>query len=318
MSNKVPSIEDIKKRIREKNEKKTQFKSTVSKDFYPFWNMEVNQTATVRLLPDLNSDNPLPYYLDYFNHKLSIDGKDWTVPCPKSWDITADCPICERSQKYYRENDKQRGSYYWRNKNAFVRFLVLEDPLDVKDEEGKSVDYVGRTCTSTFGNKILIAIENQLADFEPDEPLPWLIDNGYDFHIKKIKGAGNYADYSFSSFAKRPSPIPEEYRDNIELIDFRDLLPENPGLEKVQHYLDAHDGVVEFKYGGNSRSSDNQSGDTDGDDDGEDRGRERASESRVEPPKSEPKKTASREAVLDSDGDDDRDMIRDILSRANS
>lgn len=249
----VPSIADIKKHIKETKAKTTQFKSSVDKNFFPFWQMDEGDHAVVRLIPDTNPENPMPFFVDSFNHVLAIDGNDRKIACPKTFDRTAECPICDLSQKYYRENDKEKGRYYWRNKNSFVRLLVLENPLDVKDENGEAVDYVGRVCTSTFGKQIMQAIEEALSEFDDDQPVPWLLDTGYDFTIKKVKmggdGADSYVTYAFSKFAHRSSPIADEYRDGVELIDFKDMLADRPPLEKVQHYLDAHLGAVEFQYG---------------------------------------------------------------------
>lgn len=255
----IPSMAEIKKRLAEQKAKKTSFKLSVSKDFFPFWNMADGEEAVVRLLPDINPDNLFPYYRDKLDHKLSIDGHDKTIVCPKTFDQTADCPICERSQRYYRENNKERGAYYWRNKNSMVRLLIMKSPLKVNDENGEPLDYVGRVCTSQFGYQLMQAIDNQLASFTDDELPPWSLDGGYDLTIKKTPQSSGYATYAYSSFAKRPTTIPKELLDTIEFIDFRDLLPENPGLEKVQHYLDAHDGVVEFQYGKQSDDDSHQS-----------------------------------------------------------
>lgn len=303
---KTPSIEEIKKRIKEREQKSTKFKSTVDKSFFPFWEMEIGETATVRLLPDLNSDNLFPYYRESAKHKLAIDGQERTVVCPSTFDSTASCPICERSQKYYRENNKEKGSYYWKKRDYYVRLLILKSPIEIKDENGQIIDFTGKVCTTTFGNQIIKSIDNQLSTFEPDEPVPWLLDDGYDFIIKKVSaGDKKHADYSFSQFAKRPSGIPEEYRENLELIDFRDLLPENPGLEKVQHYLDAHDGVVEFKYG---KARSEATAETDNDStDSDDTPDEVKTVERTE------ERGPAR--VSSSSAEDDNDLIKNILNR---
>jgi hypothetical protein len=254
----MPSIAEIKQQIKDSKARTTQYKSTVDKNFFPFWKMDEGEHAVVRLIPDTNSDNPMPYYVDSFNHTLAIDGNDRKIVCPKTFDRTSDCPICDLSQKYYRENDKDKGRYYWRNKHSFVRLLVLENPLDVKDEKGQTVDYVGRVCTSTFGKQILQSIEEALSEFDDDQPVPWLLDDGYDFTIKKVKMGGDgddsYMTYAFSKFAHRSSAIAEEYRGAVDLIDFKDMLPDCPPLEKVQNYLDAHLGAVEFEYGPNKKA----------------------------------------------------------------
>jgi hypothetical protein len=292
-------IQEIQKRLKERSKKQQSFKGTVDKNFFPFWNMEAGEEAVVRIIPDSNPDNPLPYYIESFNHKLIIDGRERTVICPKTFDSTTDCPICERSQKYYRENNKEKGSYYWRNRNNLVRVLVLKSPLTVKDENGDTVEYEGRVCTSNFGSQVLEAFENQMSQMEEDDNAPWMFKDGFNFHIKKTT-QGEHYNYAFSYFDKKPSSLPDEFINNIELIDYKDLLPDKPHIEKVQHYLDAHDGAVEFnpKY-----SSDEDSKDV-----------ESSNDNTVVIPHIDESVTVENSKVIIDDSDED-DFIKNILSR---
>lgn len=307
---KATSIADIKKRIKESKNKTAQFKSTVDKSFFPFWKMEEGEHAVVRLLPDTNPENPMPYFVESFNHTLAIDGEDKKIACPKTFDRTAECPICDLSQKYYREGDKEKGKYYWRNKNSFVRLLVLESPLDVKDENGESIDYVGRVCTSMFGKQVLQSIEESLSEFSDDQPVPWMIDDGYDFTIKKVKmgGDGNesYMTYAFSKFAHRSSGIAEQYKPLVEenLIPFTDLLPDRPPLEKVQNYLDAHLGQADFLYAGGTPTTEDS-----------DKPAAAAPAAAAPAAKVAEKAEPAAETVTLSADDSDQDMIDKILNR---
>ena len=56
---KMPSIAEIKQQINESKARTTQYKSSVDKNFFPFWKMEEGEHAVVRLIPDINSDNPI-------------------------------------------------------------------------------------------------------------------------------------------------------------------------------------------------------------------------------------------------------------------
>jgi hypothetical protein len=306
----MPSIADIKKNIAEKQAAKSRYKSTVDKTYFPFWDMPDGESAVVRIIPDENPENPNSFFLEKDSHTLSIDGNDRTVVCPKTFDRSSDCPICDLSQKYYREGDKEKGKYYWRYRTYPVRLLVLENPLEVEDENGDPVDYVGRVCNSTFRSQVIEALEEGIKDIDSPQPLVL-----YDFIIKKKvtrEGDNTYNNFAFSRLATEPSPIPEEYAENIELIDFRDLLPDNPGLEKVQNFLDAHLGLAEFKYGGSGYSSSNDSSSND---------ESKTSVSATVAPKesSDVQEASSEKAdggsvTLSNDSSDD-DMIANILKR---
>jgi hypothetical protein len=248
---KVPSVADIKRRMAEQKQAQESYKRTVDKNFFPFWEMDDGAQAVVRILPDANYDNPLTYMVNSMYHRLMIDGEERRVTCPKTFGNAEDCPICDLSQRYYRDNDKDKGRYYWRNKTSFVKVLVISDPLNVKDEDGNDVDFTGRVCTTTFGKQLQDALDESLAELPAEDSLKPIC--AFEFTIKKRKMAGDgdktYSSYAFSRITSGPSDIPAEYAENLELMDLSELLPERPPLEKVQNYLDAHLGVAEFKYG---------------------------------------------------------------------
>lgn len=311
---KVPSLADVKRRIKEEKENTTTRKNTVDKNFFPFWQMEEDSEIRVRILPDINPDNPFGYYRTKFSHQIDVGENSYRVTCPKTFPPgkTADCPICDRSQKFYRDEGKEskNGKYYWRGTDNVVRLLVLDSNLNVEDEDGNAIDYNGTVVTSQFGKQIMKAIDEQIAQLDEDvDPTPWGLDNGFDFIIKKTK-SGSHAKYDFSYFAKHPSPVPEKYMKVVEenLIDLNTLLPEQPSLEKVQHFLDAHDGVVELNLAAFNSSNDDNS------DASPEKSKvdapEQSSEKTVEPKVETPEKS-----VADDDSGDDDDLINSIINR---
>lgn len=250
-------IQEIQNRIKERNNKKNNF-NKVDENFYPFWLMEEGQETKVRIIPDIDPENELPYYIKSLTHKLTIDGKEWKVTCPKTFDTSSLCPICDRSQKFYREGNKERGGYYYRDCNYLTRLLVLTSPIKVEDSDGKPVDYTGRVCTSSFGKQVLEAFEESMGRLPQDANAPWVFTDGYNFNIKKTS-QGEHVKYTYSYFDHNPSSLPQEFVDTIELISYKDLLPAHISLEKVQHFLDAHDGVVKLdlkQFGGASDAAD--------------------------------------------------------------
>jgi hypothetical protein len=235
------TIQQLRERLKAEKAKKEDNKNNNKKSYnniYPFWTMENEQEAVIRLLPDKNEDNPNSFYVDKLEHRISINGKDRNIPCLKMYG--EECPICEVSQAYYKQGDKIQGKYFYRNKTALARVLVIKDPLPA-DPETKET-YAGKCVNTQLSYQIMQIITDQILTEGEDalENDPWDVDNGYNFTIKKT-AQGEYSTYTIGSkFSRKTSPIAEEYRDKVELIDLTTLLPKNPGRDNVQSLLNAH------------------------------------------------------------------------------
>lgn len=208
-------------------------------DFFPFWEMGMNEKATVRILPDKDDENPLVYHVNKLEHRLAINGKNETIPCLQMYGEK--CPICDLSRKFYKEEGKGsvNGKYYYRKKTSMVRVLVLEDPLPADEETGETL--VGRVVNTQFSYQLMEKINEEISSPDMDT-LPFDLNEGYDFVIKKTP-QGEYGTYIVGSgFARRASAVPEKYRELVEdsIIDLATLLPENPGYEVVKRKLDEH------------------------------------------------------------------------------
>jgi len=229
------------KEIQELAKKKTsggdkqKFKNS---DIYPFWLMAEDEIAKVRFLPDKNKENVLPF-IEKLEHKLTIGGNIRKIPCPKMYGHK--CPICDLSQEYYKSegDDSSNGKYYYRDRMHLIRAIIIEDPLPPDSETGET--YVGKTATLQLGFQIYEKIMEQLGTFFDDDDMPpWDFDEGYNFNIKKVK-QGKYFKYDIgSSFDRKPSSIPDEYLENVELIDYRTLLPEEITYDKANEFLEKH------------------------------------------------------------------------------
>ena len=57
---------------KEKDNKSGNKKNKNRGDFYPFWQMEVDEKSVVRILPDLNQDNPFQFYVLQLFHVKQI------------------------------------------------------------------------------------------------------------------------------------------------------------------------------------------------------------------------------------------------------
>lgn len=204
-------------------------------DYYPFWEMDINKRAVVRILPDKNPEGH--FYVDKMEHTLSINEKNEKIPCLQMY--KEKCPICELSKEFYKAegNDSVNGKYYYRKKPSLVRVLVIEDPLPPDPETGETCE--GKVMTTQLSYQLMQKIKEEICSDELEYE-PWDLENGYNFIIKKT-AQGRFGTYSVGSgFARRPSPIDESLLDQIELIDLETLLPKNPGYEYVKRKLDAH------------------------------------------------------------------------------
>lgn len=290
MSNK--KLDALKALFKKENENKNNDGNNKKRgDMYPFWQMKVNEKAVVRLLPDKNLENPYMFYVDKLEHTLSINGKDKRIPCLQMYGEK--CPICDLSRDFYKAEGKGsvNGKYYYRKKTSLARVLVLEDPLPADEETGETA--VGKVLNTQLGYQLMEKIKAEVLSDDMDT-LPWDFEDGYNFTIAKTP-QGEYGTYAVASgFARRPSAIPAELADEIELIDLETLLPANPGYDYVKRKLEAH-----------------QTGDDDGDDDSDgdndddgDKEETPAPQKKPAPKKSVPVK---EEAPDDSDDSDDSD-----------
>lgn len=229
-------IEQLKAKLNKEKEKKESGGGNYgNSEIYPFWLMEVGESARVRILPDKNEDNDYIFFIDKLEHKISINGEDKRIPCRTMHGEK--CPICDLSRKYYKEEGKTstNGKYFYRNKTSLVRVLVVEDPLKPNDA-GET--YEGKVLNTQFGYQLMEKIKEQIANDDLGDFTD--LETGYDFIIKKTP-QGDYGTYAVGSgFARRPSAIDEELRANVELIDLSTLLPADFGFSKVENMLNAH------------------------------------------------------------------------------
>lgn len=201
-------------------------------NYYPFWEMNPNESAIVRFLPDKNQENPLGFIIEKKQHKLTINGKERKVPCLEMYGEK--CPICQLSREYYKAKDEVNGKKYYRTIQYIAQALIVENPLPVTEEEG---DPTGKVKLIAMGKQIYKNIKDTFESGELDE-LPYDYERGTDFIIKKDK-QGEHASYSLSKFSRRERALDEDTIANIELVELRSVLPKNPGLEKVQALLEA-------------------------------------------------------------------------------
>lgn len=225
---------------------------TFTNNYYPFWNMKVNERAVIRFLPDANDDNPRGFLVEKVFHNLNINGQRRSIPCLTMYG--EECPICKISQAFYKANDKINGKKYWKNKQHIAQAIIVEDPLPANPETGET--HTGQLRYITLSFQLFNIIKEAFASDELDN-VPYNYENGYDFIIKKTE-QGGYASYTVGTkFANKPRALTEAELSHVyeKLIDLSTLLPRNLGEDKVQAMLDAEMNGEEYSDDSKTTSS---------------------------------------------------------------
>ena len=212
--------------------KKTEKQTKLPNNYFPFWDMKVGESVTVRFLPDKNTENPLGFIIEKKQHVLNINGNKRKVACLDMYGEK--CPICQTSRDYYKIDDKDNGKKYYRSVQYVAQAIVVESPIPVKEGED---DPVGKVRLLALGPQIYKIIKDSFESGELDE-LPYDFEGGTDFIIKKDK-QGDYSSYSLSKFSRRDRALDEDTIANLKLTDLVTILPRNPGAEKVSAMLEA-------------------------------------------------------------------------------
>jgi len=198
---------------------------------YPHWNIAEGTTATVRFLPDGDSNNTF-FWLERAMIKLPFAGvkgetssKPVTVqvPCMEMWGET--CPILTEVRPWFKDKSlEEMGRKYWKKKSYLFQGFVVDSKL--------SEDKVPENPIRRFiiGSQIFNIVKNALMDSEIEE-LPTDYVRGLDFKITKTS-KGGYADYSTSNWARRERALSTDEKAAINqysLFKLSDFLPKKPG-----------------------------------------------------------------------------------------
>ena len=199
---------------------------------YPHWNIQEGQTATVRFLPDGDSNNTF-FWIERAMIKLPFAGikgetnsKPTTVqvPCMEMWGET--CPILTEVRPWFKDKSlEDMGRKYWKKRSYLFQGFVVDSKYQ---EDGKTPENSIRRFI--IGSQIFNIVKNALMDAEIEE-LPTDYIRGLDFKIAKTS-KGGYADYSTSTWSRRERALSEAEQAAIKqygLFNLKDFLPKKPG-----------------------------------------------------------------------------------------
>jgi len=207
-------------------------------DWYKFWDMDFDETATIRFLPDSNPDNP-HFIQEKWVHKLDVevDGKTQKrfVACINHEHYGKQkCPICAASQNFYNEKsddyDEKLGSKFWRKISFIANIVVIDSPFEFEGPAQKLINFEGVT-------KIPEAIKKAIMSGDLDD-YPTEIETGYNFRLNSIKD-GQWAAYTTSNFAPKQTAIPANLQEGLEEVNLSEKLPKEPDMEYIEAVLHA-------------------------------------------------------------------------------
>jgi len=223
--------------------KKNEQNSNVGQNnYYPFYNMDMGDSAEVRFLPDRNDENPMGFLIEKKMHQLVINGEKKSIVCPKTWGIHEVCPICKLSSAYYKKDDKDNGKIYYRKLQYICQALIVSDPLP-KDKDTKE-NHEGKTRYLALGNQLYDVIKDSFESGYLKVP-PFLFEGGTNFTIKKtekmLPDKRKVAAYHMSRFVPLASDLDQETIAHVQssLIDLSTLLPKRPDVDKLEAMLEA-------------------------------------------------------------------------------
>ena len=228
----MASLAEIRAKLKEQ-ESRTGGNSNTPGDnaIYPFWNMKEGESATLRFLPDGNSDNTffwterLMIKLPFAGIKGETDSRPVQVqiPCMEMYGDT--CNILNEVRGWFKDPSlEDMGRKYWKKRSYIFQGFVVDDPLK---EDSQPENPIRRFI---IGPQIFQLIKAALMD--PDmEELPTDYTAGVDFRLSKGT-KGGYADYGASNWARRERPLGDAEMaavNNHGLFNLNDFLPKKPG-----------------------------------------------------------------------------------------
>ena len=203
---------------------------------YPFWNMKEGESATLRFLPDGNTDNTF-FWTERLMIKLpfpSIKGEPGSkpvqvqVPCMEMYGDS--CNILNEVRGWFKDPSlEDMGRKYWKKRSYVFQGFVTDNQIS---EDQTPENPIRRFI---IGPQIFQIIKGALMDPDMNE-LPTDYTAGVDFRIAKTS-KGGYADYSTSNWARRERPLDEAEYKAIEdngLFNMSDYLPKKPGEVEVE------------------------------------------------------------------------------------
>ena len=247
----MASLAEIRARISAQENKSQNKGSGTQSDnaIYPHWNMDEGTTATIRFLPDANTNNTF-FWVERQIIKLPFNGVKGDsnikqiqvqVPCVEMYGDA--CPVLAEVRPWYKDETlKEMANKYWKKRSYLFQGFVRQNPLG---DDKTPPNPIRRFIISP---QIFTIIKSSLMDPEMEE-LPTDFMRGLDFNIKKTS-KGGYADYSTSNWARKESALTEVEQAAMEahgLFNLADFLPKKPNEAELRIIKEMFEASVDGK-----------------------------------------------------------------------
>lgn len=247
----MTSLAEIRARLAAQESKKSGQGQRAQSDnaVYAHWNMEEGTTATIRFLPDANTNNTF-FWVERQIIKLPFNGVkgdpnvkkvEVQVPCVEMYGDN--CPILAEVRPWYKDETlKETANKYWKKRSYIFQGFVRQNPI------GNDVTPPNPIRRFVISPQIFTIIKASIMDPEM-ENLPTDYNAGIDFNVKKTS-KGGYADYSTSNWARRESALTEAERAAIDahgLFNLSDFLPKKPSESELRVIKEMFDASVDGK-----------------------------------------------------------------------
>jgi hypothetical protein len=233
----MASLAEIRARLQAQENKGGNTGSSTGGDnaIYAHWNMNEGDSATLRFLPDADTNNTF-FWVERAMIRLPFNGVKGDmnsknvqvqVPCVEMWGDS--CPILAEVRTWFKDASlEDMGRKYWKKRSYIMQGFVRDNPI----ADDSSTNPIRRFI---MGPQLFNVIKAALMDPELEE-LPTDYQRGLDFRITKTS-KGGYADYSTSNWARKESALTAEEAEAIEthgLHNLTDFLPKRPGEEELR------------------------------------------------------------------------------------
>ncbi len=243
----MATLAEIRAKLLEQETRRGPGTGTGDNAIYTFWNIPENTTATLRFLPDGDTENTF-FWRERQMIRLAfpgVKGHDESrsvtvqVPCVEMWGDA--CPVHAEIRPWFKDTSMEDiARKYWKKRSYLFQGFVIENPL-AEDETPENP--IRRFVINPSIYKIIAA-----ALMDPDfVEIPTDYEQGTDFRLTKTQ-QGQYADYSTSNWARRDRSLNEEERQAIEsngLFNLNDFMPRRPSEDDVKVIFEMFEASVD-------------------------------------------------------------------------
>ena len=243
----MPSLAEIRAKLAQSENKQQKSSGPSDNAIYPHWNINEGTTATIRFLPDGNTQNEF-FWVERQVIKLPFNGVKGdsnvkqitvTIPCMEMYGES--CPILAEVRPWYKDESlKEMANKYWKKRSYLFQGFVRQNPM------GDDVTPANPIRRFIISPQLIPIIKTGLMDPEMEE-LPTHFTRGLDFVVRKTS-KGGYADYSTSNWSRKETALTETEQAAIDahgLFNLSDFLPKKPTQAELAIMKEMFDASVD-------------------------------------------------------------------------